>query len=100
MKRRAFIAMLVGVVAWTLSASAQQPTRDMQRIGVLMPFAKDDPQYKARIGAFLDGLRKAGRSDGQNVRIDYCASPGTADEIQRCAERLISTSPTVIMATG
>jgi len=100
MQRRELIAGLGSAAAWTLVARAQQSASRMQLMGVLMPFGKDDPQYTARIGAFLDGLRKAGRIEGQNVRIEYCASAGIPDEIRRCATDLVALSPAVIMATG
>jgi hypothetical protein len=47
-----------------------------------MPFAMGDPQYQARVGAFLEGLQKLGHIDGSNVRIDYRASAGNSDEIR------------------
>jgi putative tryptophan/tyrosine transport system substrate-binding protein len=97
MKRREFIAGTACAAVWPIMAAAQHSA--LPRIGVLMPFGADDAQYKARIGAFLDGLRKAGRIEGQNVRIEYCAT-GLPDEIRRCATDLVALSPTVIMATG
>src|SRR5262245_52727392 len=70
MRRREFITLVGGVATWPLAVSAQQPQR-MRRIGVLMDFPADDPEAKARIAAFLQGLQKWGWTDGGNVRIDY-----------------------------
>jgi putative ABC transport system substrate-binding protein len=69
-KRREFITLLGGAAAaWPLAARAQQGEK-MRRIGVLMPFAADDPEAKARLAAFHQGLQQLGWTDGRNVRID------------------------------
>ena len=70
MKRRDFITLLGGTAAWPLAARAQQPER-MRRIGVLMGLAEDDPETKARLTGFRQGLEKRGWTEGRNVRIDY-----------------------------
>jgi len=66
--RREFITLLGGAAAtWPLAARAQQVDR-MPRVGVLIGYAEDDPEVKARLAAFRAGLAKRGWSEGRNVR--------------------------------
>ena len=74
-KRREFIT-LGGVAAWPLAARAQGER--MRRIGVLMALAEDDPDTKARLARFRQGLERLGWSEGRNVRIDYRFAPAGA----------------------
>ena len=61
-KRREFITLL-GAAAWPLVARAQQPQpQRMRRIGVLSGLAENDPEGRARIAAFRDGLQRLGRN--------------------------------------
>ena len=65
-----FITFLSSVAAaWPLAARAQQPGQ-VQRVGILMGQAADDPDGKARVAAFVQGLEQLGWTDGRNVRID------------------------------
>ena len=60
MRRRDFIKGIAGsAAAWPLAARAQQAER-MQRIGVLMNTAVDDPEGQARFAAFHQGLQELG----------------------------------------
>jgi putative tryptophan/tyrosine transport system substrate-binding protein len=101
MRRRELIK-LFGIAAVGSAAARAQPkaTTGFHRIGVLMPFAADDPIYKARIAAFVSGLEELGRIDGRNVHIECRASAGSSDEIRRYASELIAIGPDVILATG
>jgi putative ABC transport system substrate-binding protein len=100
MQRREFIGLIGGAAAWSVAANAQQGER-LRRIGVLMPFAASDPQYRARTGAFVQGLSQLGWFDGRNMRIEYRASTGNnADEIRKYATELVTLAPDVILATG
>jgi putative ABC transport system substrate-binding protein len=98
-KRREFITLLGGAVAWPLAARAQQPGR-MPRIGVLLPATADDPQYQAWVGAFVQGLAQSGWSIDRNVSIDTRWATAKADAIRRHAAELVALTPDVILAPG
>ena len=80
--RRAFITLLGGAAAtWPLAARAQQSDQ-RRRIGVLTALAEDDPETKARLAAFRQGLEKRGWSEGRDVRIDARFAPaGTQAQV-------------------
>ena len=99
MKRREFITLLGGAVAWPLAARAQQPDR-MRRIGVFMNLASDDAEGQARNAAFLQGLQEAGWAVGRNVRIEYRWGAGDAELFRRYAAELVALAPDVTLASG
>ena len=100
MRRREFITLVGGAAcAWPLAARAQQGER-MRRIGVLTPFAADDPESMARIGTFLQGLGELGWAVGRNLRIDYRWSAGDPDRTRKDATELVALAPDVILSTG
>jgi putative ABC transport system substrate-binding protein len=95
MRRREFITLLGGaVMSWPIVARAQQPD-GMRRIGVLMTLAEDDPEAKARLAGFRQGLEKRGWSEGRNVRIDHRFAPAGA-QAQVLAKELVALQPNVI----
>jgi putative ABC transport system substrate-binding protein len=100
MQRREFITLLGGaVVAWPLAVRAQ--LRDgMRRVGILLPAAADDPQWQARVGAFLQGLGQLGWNIGSNLQIDTRWATTNAAEIRRHAAELAALAPDVILAGG
>jgi len=99
MRRRKFITLLGGAAAWPLVAFAQQ-TQRIRRIGVLMPFAADDPEIVVRVSAFTQALRDLGWTVGSNLQIDYRWSGGDTDRMRSFAAELIAMSPDVIVANG
>jgi putative ABC transport system substrate-binding protein len=83
MRRREFITLLGGATAaWPLAASAQQPDR-MRRIGVLTPFASDDPAEQTRVLAFAQALAQSGWIEGRNVRIEIRWGASDPERIRR-----------------
>ena len=100
MRRRAFITLLRRRGGVAAAARAQQPER-MRRIGMLLPrSAADDPEYQARVGAFLQALAQLGWTVGRNVRIDTRWATANAAEIRRHAAELAALAPDVILAYG
>jgi putative ABC transport system substrate-binding protein len=100
MKRREFITLLGGAAAaWPMAGRAQQDGR-VQRVGVLMTTAADDPEGQARLAAFLQGLRQLGWIDGRNARIDTYWAAGNSDYTRKYASELLTLAPDVILAAG
>ena len=99
MKRRAFITLLGGATAWPLTARAQQGER-VRRIGILLPAVADDPEWQARVGAFLQGLGQLGWSIGRNLAIDTRWATTNAAELRRHAAELAALAPDIILAGG
>src|SRR5947208_4972925 len=95
MKRRDFITLLGGAVAWPFAAHAQQGDR-MRRIGVLMYLPADDAEGQARLAALTQALERLGWSDGRNLRID--TRWANADDIRRHAAELAALAPDVLLA--
>ena len=98
MRRRDFITLLGGAaVAWPRAARAQQAER-MRRIGMLLPAVANDPEYRARVGAFMQALALLGWADGRNVRIETRWGAGDADRYRQYAAELVALAPDVIVA--
>jgi len=101
MNRREAITLLGSgmAFAWPLAAHAQQADR-MRRVGVLVNLAADDPNGKARLAAFLQGLQELGWIDGRNVRIDHRWAADDAERYRRYAAELVALAPDIILASG
>jgi putative ABC transport system substrate-binding protein len=100
MRRREFISLLGGAVAWPLAARTQQPAR-MRRIGVLMGYAESDPDAQAWVAAFREGLQKLGWTEGSNIHIDTrWATPGNMEAVQRFAQELVALQPDLILSSS
>ena len=96
MRRREFIAGLGSAAAWPVMARGQQGDR-VRRIGVLMPLDQNDPEGKARLSSFTQGLADLGWTDGRNVRMDVHWAGDNADQNQVFAKELVSVQADVIL---
>jgi putative tryptophan/tyrosine transport system substrate-binding protein len=96
MKRREFIVLIGGAAAMPFAARAQQNGR-IRRIGVLMPYPKDNSEGQARVAAFLKELQRLGWAEGRNLQIEY--RWGT-DDLRKAATELVAVSPDVILVNS
>jgi putative ABC transport system substrate-binding protein len=96
MKRRTFIAGLVGAAAWPVVTRSQQGDR-VRRIGVFMPGNENDPVWKPRLSAFTQALADLGWVDGRNVRMDLRWHGDEIDRIRALAQELVGLQPDIIL---
>ncbi len=89
MRRRYFIGLIVGAVAWSHPAGAQQPVGKIWRIG----FLGSAPPTPGMVRTLRDGLRERGYLEGQNLSIDVRwlldENPHVANELVRSGVDLI-----------
>jgi putative ABC transport system substrate-binding protein len=99
MRRREFVALLVGATTtWPLAARAQQTDR-VRRIGVLMGWPESDPEAQSERAAFVQELQKLGWADGRNLRIDTrWAAPADPDSMHRLAKELVALQPDLLLS--
>src|SRR5262245_46626037 len=100
MRRREFIGLLgSAVTAWPVKAWGQ-PSERIRLIGILLPIAKDDPDYQPWLTAFRQALQELGWVDGRNMRMDVHWATANHAEIRRRAIELLAFAPDVILAHG
>jgi putative tryptophan/tyrosine transport system substrate-binding protein len=97
MRRREFIGLLGGAVAWPFDVNAQQPAK-VARIGYLVTSSLESPEARAPLNAFREGLREHGYVEGQNILIEYRAADGSIERFPRLATELASLNLDLILA--
>ena len=93
MRRREFISLLGGMALSFILVAGVANARP--RIGLLtLGSPQDGPHF---IAAFVDGLRKLGYLEGQNVDIDYRYAAGDIKRLTPLAQELVALKPDVLV---
>jgi putative ABC transport system substrate-binding protein len=93
MKRREFITLLGGTLAWPLAAGAQEPGR-IYRIGFLIP----SPRNRPPVAALFDELRLNGFVENQNLVVLPGGFDVSNEQLAEPAAALVKAAPDAIVA--
>src|SRR5260370_17713327 len=94
MRRRGFIGLIGGAVAWPVVARARQ-SEPMRRVG----FLRVGPPPPAFIDGFRQGMRERGLIEGQHFVIEYGLAKRAA-QIPDVATELVTRRLAVLFASG
>jgi len=98
MRRREFITLLGGAAALSPFAAHAQQAERVRRVGILLTFSDEDPEAKAWLAAFRQGLERRGWWEGRNLHIDIRSASARSERIPGLAKELIALQPDVLLA--
>jgi ABC-type uncharacterized transport system substrate-binding protein len=96
MRRRDFMTLVGGSLAWPFNALAQGP--DTPVIGFLNSASRKP--FAALVAAFHKGLNEQRFWDGRNVKVEESWAEGDEDRLTSLARDLVQRKVNVIAATG
>src|SRR3981189_1972766 len=103
MRRRAFLSVVCGAVAWPLAAAAQQSTNS-KRLAIFSPSQPsadlhEHSESKVSPALFAE-LRRLGRIVGQNLKVESYGREQNTSGPEALATEIVRSNPDVILVVG
>jgi putative tryptophan/tyrosine transport system substrate-binding protein len=100
MRRRKFLVFLVGAAATGSNKvkAQQRQAPSLRRIGALWSLSETNPDMRARLAQFHQGLERLGWSEGKNIQLDGRFAGGDTDGFEQLAKALVDSRPEAIVA--
>jgi len=103
MRRRAFLCVLCGAVAWPLAAVAQQGT-NKKRLAIFSPSEPsadlhEHSESKSSRTLFAE-LRRLGQIEGQNLKVESYGREQNTSGPETLATEIVRSNPDVIFVVG
>ena len=103
MRRRAFLSVVCGAVAWPLAATAQQST-NKKRLAIFSPSEPsadlhEHSKTKAWRALFAE-LRRLGQIEGQNLKVERYGREQNTSGPEDLATEIVRSNPDVIYVVG
>ena len=103
MRRRAFLSVACGAVAWPLAAAAQQSTSS-KRLAIFSPsepsaYLHEHSESKKSRALFAE-LRRLGQIEGQNLKVEGYGREQNTSGPEALATEIVRSNPDVIFVVG
>src|SRR6266702_5366591 len=102
MRRRAFLSVVCGAVAWPLAAAAQQST-NKKRLAIFSPSepSADLHEHGNKFSrALFAELRRLGQIEGQNLKVESYGREQNTSGAEAAATEIVRSNPDVIFVVG
>src|SRR3981189_2991728 len=102
MRRRAFLGVVCGAVAWPLAATAQQRTNS-KRLAIFSPSepSADLHEQGSKFSrALFAELRRLGQIEGQNLKVESYGREQNTSGPEALATEIVRSGPDVIFVVG
>ena len=103
MRRRAFLSVVYGAVAWPLAAAAQQSTNS-KRLAIFSPSEPSADLHehsKSKFSrALFAELRRLGQIEGQNLKVESYGREQNTSGPEALATEIVRSNPDVIFVVG